>query len=266
MLGRGTRLDPKKSGKFSFKVLDFVGLCKRMDDNGRGSPKPNEKIVKKLGEGQGGGGTGNPQGTFIIDNPDPKHMIQRVTIHKGAIKIIDNIPIEEAKKLFEDSVNNTTEKPIVTLKEKAKKSDFSPSEKDISVIQDWLKKPNIFLDEGILRKIYKYPGGSVWDFFLNVLKVKKLLTPKERLERGFDSYLSTSAFNEDQTIILKKLKKMFVSNIINGKDLSIKDIYSNPIYENILGSFEEINAKFDDKIDVVISEVKNNFNVPKVIQ
>lgn len=267
MLGRGTRLDPKKSGKFSFKILDFVGLCKRMEDNGKGSPKPNKKIVKKPGEGQGGGGgTGNPQGTFIIDNPDPKHMIQRVTIHKGAIKIIDNIPIEEAKKLFEDSVNNTTEKPIVTLKEKAKKSDFSPSEKDISIIQDWLKKPNIFLDEGILRKIYKYPGGSVWDFFLNVLKVKKLLTPKERLERGFDSYLSTSAFNEDQTIILKKLKKMFVSNIINGKDLSIKDIYSNPIYENILGSFEEINAKFDDKIDVVISEVKNNFNVPKVIQ
>ncbi|MBF0564392.1 MAG: DEAD/DEAH box helicase family protein [Nitrospirae bacterium] len=38
MLGRGTRLDPK-SGKFSFQVLDFVGLCKRMADNGRGTKR-----------------------------------------------------------------------------------------------------------------------------------------------------------------------------------------------------------------------------------
>ncbi|MBI5418227.1 hypothetical protein HZA55_09855 [Candidatus Poribacteria bacterium] len=30
MLGRGTRLDPK-TGKFSFKVLDFVDLCQTSD-------------------------------------------------------------------------------------------------------------------------------------------------------------------------------------------------------------------------------------------
>ena len=39
MLGRGTRLDPK-TGKFSFKILDFVGLCKRMGDNGKGTLRP----------------------------------------------------------------------------------------------------------------------------------------------------------------------------------------------------------------------------------
>jgi type I site-specific restriction endonuclease len=37
MLGRGTRLDPK-TGKFSFTILDFVKLCGRMKDNGRGTP------------------------------------------------------------------------------------------------------------------------------------------------------------------------------------------------------------------------------------
>jgi type I site-specific restriction endonuclease len=36
MLGRGTRLDPK-TGKFSFRILDFVTLCKRMGDNGKGT-------------------------------------------------------------------------------------------------------------------------------------------------------------------------------------------------------------------------------------
>ena len=52
MLGRGTRLDPK-TGKFSFQILDFVGLCKRMDDNGKGTPKANEKVV--TGGANGGG-------------------------------------------------------------------------------------------------------------------------------------------------------------------------------------------------------------------
>jgi type I site-specific restriction endonuclease len=42
MLGRGTRLDPK-TGKFSFTILDFVKLCERMKDNGRGTPKQNIK-------------------------------------------------------------------------------------------------------------------------------------------------------------------------------------------------------------------------------
>ncbi|MEK6967626.1 MAG: DEAD/DEAH box helicase family protein, partial [Nanoarchaeota archaeon] len=48
MLGRGTRLDPK-SGKFSFKVLDFFGLCASMKDNGKGTPKENKYIVNGTG-------------------------------------------------------------------------------------------------------------------------------------------------------------------------------------------------------------------------
>ena len=68
MLGRGTRLDPK-TGKFSFQVLDFVGLCKRMNDNGKGTEKKNEKVI--AGGSGGGGGGGEPEGYFIVDNPDP---------------------------------------------------------------------------------------------------------------------------------------------------------------------------------------------------
>jgi type I site-specific restriction endonuclease len=53
MLGRGTRLDPK-TGKFSFTILDFVKLCERMGDNGKGTPRPNVKVVTG---GESGGGT-----------------------------------------------------------------------------------------------------------------------------------------------------------------------------------------------------------------
>jgi len=120
MLGRGTRLDPK-TGKFSFKVLDFVGLCKRMDDNGKGSPKPNVKMVEGEGKGAaagiGGDGTGN--GWFIIDNPDPAKLIQRVWIHGETVQVKDNIPIDEARRIFEQEAQTTTERPIVVLKEKS---------------------------------------------------------------------------------------------------------------------------------------------------
>ena len=51
MLGRGTRLDPK-TGKFSFTVLDFVKLCERMKDNGKGTPTPNVKVVTGDGDGK----------------------------------------------------------------------------------------------------------------------------------------------------------------------------------------------------------------------
>ena len=78
MVGRGTRLDPK-TGKFSFKLLDFVGLRKRMDDNGLGTPKENVTTTPP-GRGGGGGGNGGIHIDGILDNPDPAHMIQRVTL------------------------------------------------------------------------------------------------------------------------------------------------------------------------------------------
>src|SRR5690606_29793898 len=74
MIGRGTRLDPK-TGKFSFQVLDFVGLCKRMEDNGKGTAKKNTKVVKNGEPKHSTGGSINPKGKyFIIDNPDPANL------------------------------------------------------------------------------------------------------------------------------------------------------------------------------------------------
>ncbi len=74
MLGRGTRLD-RKTGKFSFTILDFVGICANMKDHGKGTPEPNEKIVKPGGENGGGGGGGVIVVDGILDNPDPAHLI-----------------------------------------------------------------------------------------------------------------------------------------------------------------------------------------------
>lgn len=264
MLGRGTRLNPK-TGKFSFTVLDFVGLCKRMGDNGYGTLKKNKKVVKGGDGKKTGGGVITPKGEyFLIDNPDPANLIQRVEIHGDSIKVIDNIPIEEAKKIFEEEIQKADNTIIKELKEKATQLDYQPTEKEIDDLKDWLRKPLTLMDEGHLQKMYNYPEGSIWDFMLHAFGLKKIPSPKERIERLYNTYLATYDFSDEQITILKKIKEIFVSNLASQKDVTIQDIFGNPIYERLIGSYSEVNKQFDNNFDLVLSKLKSTFQRPSV--
>ncbi len=166
MLGRGTRLDPK-TGKFSFKILDFVGMCKKMNDNGKGTAKPNEKVVKPGAGGNGGGGGGGGITVDgILDNPDPASLIQRVLITDDGIRIVDNLPIAKARELFEEGVKSTMDPRIALLKRKAwEDKDYQATEEELALIKEWAAAPDVILSEEQLQRIYEYPAGSVWDFF-----------------------------------------------------------------------------------------------------
>lgn len=261
MIGRGTRLDPK-TGKFSFQILDFVGLCKRMEDNGKGTLKENKKVVKPGSQKPKTPGIVNPKGEyFLIDNPDPAYMIQRVEIHGVSIIIKDNIPIEEAKRIFEDELKKSQEPVMVDLKEKAQKPDYQPTEDELKDFIKWLSLPNTFLDEGHLQKMYGYPEGSAWDFLLHALGKKKIPTPKERIEKNYVSYIHTYNFTDEQIVILKKIKDVFASNITSKSDINIKDIFGNPIYERLIGSYDTINRKFDGKFNLVIEDLRQTFGL-----
>jgi len=261
MIGRGTRLDPK-TGKFSFQILDFVGLCKRMEDNGKGTLKENHKIVKP-GKG-GGGGPDTPRGEyFLIDNPDPANMIQRVEIHGDSITVKDNIPIEEAKRIFEEELKKSSEPVMLELKEKAGQPEYQPSEEELNKFIKWLSMPNTFMDEGHLQKMYDYPEGSAWDFLLHALGKKKIPTPKERIEKNYLSYIHTYNFTDEQIVILKKIKDIFASNIHNKGRFTSSDIFGNPIYERLIGSYNKVNNIFDGKFDLVLSELDSAFNFRK---
>lgn len=265
MLGRGTRLDPK-TGKFSFQVFDFVGLCKRMADNGKGSPKENKRVVKGNGnKGGGGGETGVTGDWFIVDNPDPSNLIQRVCVHEGAVEIIDNIPIEEAKKIFEDQVRETPNPNIIAIKKKlSEKADYEPSPEELGNLTEFIKKPEISMEEGQLQKIYDYPGGSAWDFFLHALKVKLIPTPLERIKKGYDSYIASSVFNEEQMQVLRKIKDIFASNIDSYGQIDLSAIFANPVYEGIIGSFDSVNELFEGKLPETIDEMAEAFCMRKV--
>jgi len=259
MIGRGTRLDPK-TGKFSFQILDFVGLCKRMEDNGKGTLKENKKVVKPGEKKPQTGGVVNPKGEyFLIDNPDPAHMIQRVEIHGDSIVIKDNIPIEEAKRIFEEELKKSQEPVMVELKEKAQQPEYQPTDDELAKFIQWLSLPNTFMDEGHLQKMYDYPEGSAWDFLLHALGKKKIPTPKERIEKNYVSYIHTYNFTDEQIVILKKIKDVFASNIASNREIDIKEIFGNPIYERLIGSYDSINQKFDGKFNLVINDLKQTF-------
>ena len=265
MLGRGARLDPK-TGKFSFKIFDFVGLCKRMDDNRKGTTKPNEKIVgANEGSGSTGGVAGGPKGEyFIIDNVDPSAFIERVYIHGDEISIKDNIPIEEARKIFEQEARNPANEEIKVIQEKAKDNpDYLPDENELDAIDEWLRKPAIYLDEGQLQKIYDYPDGSNWEFFLHGSDIKPIPTPKERIEQGYQAFIhSESNFNDKQLQTLAKMKDVIVTNLSHHKDFTKEDIVANPVYRMIIGSSDQIEAIFDGNFSGVLNNMKKNLKLP----
>ena len=258
MLGRGTRLDPK-TGKFSFTILDFVKLCERMKDNGKGTPRPNIKVVTG-GEGGGGGGGGGIVVDGILDNPDPANLIQRAIVTDGNVKIIDNIPVAKARELFEQGVKSTQDPLIADLKRKAwENKDYDPTEEELAAIKAWAASPDIILTEEQLQRIYEFPAGSVWDFFLAVLGVKKIPTTRERMEVGFESYLSLYNFTLEQADTLRKIKDAFVANLSSLGRVDVDAIFANPIYARLIGSFEQINQRFDGRLKETVSEMQKAF-------
>lgn len=265
MLGRGTRLDTK-TGKFSFTVLDFVGLCTKMGDTGRGTPKPNEKIIssrtgKSSGDSVGDKGQ-RPSGWVFIPNPDPVNLIQRIWIHGDEIKVIDNIPIEKARKIFEEEVREVTREDVLNLKRKVEEMpDFEPEDKDLEVLKEWTKNPEIYLNEEQLKKIYDYPQGNIWDFFLHAIGIKKIPTIEERIEKGFEEYIRTYSFTDEQIRILQRIKSILAKNYIRKKRLAPDDIFSSPLYERIVGSIEELNKLFAGNFGGVLKDLQSYTNL-----
>lgn len=121
--------------------------------------------------------------------------------------------------------------------------------------------PNIFLEERHLQKIYDYPEGSAWDFLLHALGKRTIPTPKERIEKNYLSYIKTYNFTDDQVKVLKKIKDVFASNIASKRNIEVNDIFGNPIYESLIGSFKQVNQTFDGNFNLVIADLKQTFGL-----
>ena len=191
-------------------------------------------------------------------------MIQRVYIHDDEVKVVDNVPIEKAKEIFEREAANPTNSEVQDIQEKVRQNaDYEPSNQELEIIDEWLKAPEIYLNEGQLQKMYQYPNGTNWEFLLHALGFRKIPTPKERISQGYEAFInSTTDFNDDQLKVLAKMKDIFATNLSSKQEIDIKKIFANPIYEKNIGKKEKINHLFAGKFDTVVSELKRNLKLP----
>ena len=111
---------------------------------------------------------------------------------------------------------------MADLKTKAEQADYQPTDEEMAKLLDWLSKPNTFLDEGHLQKMYDFPEGSAWDFLLHALGKKKIPTPKERIEKNYLSYIHTYDFTDEQIVVLKKSKTFLLLTLLLNEVLTRK--------------------------------------------
>ena len=57
---------------------------------------------------------------------------------------------------------------------------------------------------------------------------------------------------------------MFASNIQNKGNFNISDIFGNPIYERLIGSYTKVNSIFDGKFNNVLRELDEVFGFKKI--
>ncbi|GHT12795.1 hypothetical protein AGMMS4956_07950 [Bacteroidia bacterium] len=162
-----------------------------------------------------------------------------------------------------EEIKKNTPTSLNLIKEKAKaNTEYEPSEKEIDTINTWSHNPEVFLDEGQLRKIYDFEQGSIWDFFLHGAGIKKIPTPKERIERGYDTYIKTYNFNDQQIMVLRKIKGLVSANVADKKRISPQEIFDNPFYARAIGyDFQEVNQLFDNQFFCVFNNLQTTFKI-----
>ena len=176
--------------------------------------------------------------------------------------MIDNIPIEEARNIFEGEIDNTKKAEIIKIKEKVKKnSEYQPTEEEMEKIKDLIKNPEIYLDEGQLQKIYDYQQGTVWDFFLHAFGIKEIPDIKQRIAQGFNNYISAYNFTDDQIKTLRKIKDIFVANKLEKKEFSVDDIFSNPIFERLVGNKSDVEKLFNGEFGKIVEDLEKSLKV-----
>ena len=58
---------------------------------------------------------------------------------------------------------------------------------------------------------------------------------------------------------VKKIKDVFASNLATKRRIDHKEIFGNPIYERLIGSYDEIDKKFDGNFNKVINDLNDTF-------
>lgn len=176
--------------------------------------------------------------------------------------MVDNVPIDVARQLFEAGVKGAQDPLIAEITRKVwEHKDYEPTDEELAAIREFVAKPNILLTEAQLQRIYGFPSGSVWDFFCAVLGVRSIPTKSEQLETGFAQFLKLYPFTPEQVTVLGKIKDILAANIDGKGRIDLDAIFANPIYSRLLGRFDEINKLFEGRLRDVFGQLSGQIRL-----
>ena len=103
----------------------------------------------------------------------------------------------------------------------------------------------------------------MWDFFLHVLGNRRIPTPLERMQNGYENYIRSAEFTDAQVERLRRIKDVFLAALHERGEIDVQSIFDNPIYEQIIGGYWEVNRLFDGRLDEVVQEMSKHFHLPR---
>ncbi|MGC8595765.1 MAG: type I restriction-modification enzyme R subunit C-terminal domain-containing protein, partial [Candidatus Kryptoniota bacterium] len=80
---------------------------------------------------------------------------------------------------------------------------------------------------------------------------------EERIEKGFSECIKTYNFDDDQIVILKRITNILAQNYVKNRKLSPDDIFSSPVYEQIIGRKEDLQRIFSNNFESVLKNLES---------
>lgn len=87
--------------------------------------------------------------------------------------------------------------------------------------------------------------------------VRKIPSIETRIEKGFSEYIKTYNFNDEQIKILERIKNILAQNYVRNKRLNPDDLFSYPLYEQIIGRKEDLEKVFSNNLESVLHNLED---------
>jgi len=99
-----------------------------------------------------------------------------------------------------------------------------------------------------------------------VLGKRRIPTPFERVQNGYEVFIQGAQFSDPQIQTLRRIKDIFLAVLQENGRIDVQTIFGDPIYEQIIGSYDEVNRLFDGGLDAVVEAMQQNFHLPQLTQ
>jgi type I restriction enzyme, R subunit len=84
------------------------------------------------------------------------------------------------------------------------------------------------------------------------------------VQNGYETYIRGAEFTDAQVERLRRIKDVFLAALQERGEIDVHSVFGDPIYENIIGSYDEVNRLFVGRLDEVVAAMQQNFHIPQL--